>query len=108
MNNALPPRPMNKPRMTQVYFFQHLGIIAYRVTNNETEWTLMKIEDPQTLARRFISRAAFEQEYQPLQPSSWYQVNHKRFELIEAYDAGNDMPGAEEWKKFITGLDSRQ
>lgn len=64
----------------------------------------MKIEDPLTLARRFISLAAFEQEYQQLQPSYWYQVNHKKFQLIEGYDAGNAMPCAEEWEQFMKGL----
>ncbi len=100
MNSTLTPHCLNKPRMTQVYYFQHLGIIAYRVTNDETEWILMKIEDPQTLAMRFISPPAFEQDYQHLQQSSWYQLNHKRFELIEAYEAGNAMPCAEEWERF--------
>jgi hypothetical protein len=98
---------MNKPRMTRVYYFQHLGIAAYRVTNDETEWAFMKIEDPSTGARRFITLAAFEQEYQHLQQSSWYQLNHKRFELIEAYHAGNAMPGAGEWQRFVEDLNSR-
>ncbi|MGE9314248.1 hypothetical protein ACLOAU_21515 [Niabella sp. CJ426] len=99
---------MNKPRMTQVYYFQHLGIAAYRVTDGQTDWVLLKIEDPRIKARRFISLAAFEQEYQHLQQSAWYQLNHKRFRLIEAYDAGSPVPGAEEWEQFMAGIDNRQ
>ncbi|MGN7786010.1 hypothetical protein ACTJIJ_15885 [Niabella sp. 22666] len=95
---------MKKPRMIQVYYFQHLGIAAYRVTNDETDWILLKIEDPQLKARRFISLAAFEQQYQHLQQSAWYQLNQKRFALIEAYDAGATMPGAEEWNCIVMNL----
>lgn len=97
-------RPTIKPRLTQVYYFQHLGIAAYRVTNEETDWVLMKIQDPKTRRRRFTSQAAFEQEYQYLQESSWYQLNHKRFELIEAYEADVAVPDAEEWEVFVAGL----
>lgn len=108
MNSAFTPRPVKKPRMTQVYYFQHLGIAAYRVTNDETDWVLLKIEDPQTGTKRFISQPALEQEFIHLQQSAWYQLNHKRFELIEAYDAGNAMPGAEEWERFMAGLNNGQ
>ncbi len=92
--------------MTQVYYFQHLGIIAYRVTNDETEWVLMKIEDPQTLARRFISMPAFEQEYQHLQRSAWYRLNYKKFELISSYETGVPMPNAGEWAQIAADLDN--
>ncbi len=94
--------------MIQVYYFQHLGIAAYRVTNDEKDWILLKIEDPRIKARRFISLAAFEQEYQHVQQSVWYQLIQKRFALIEAYDAGTSMPGADEWEQFVAAIDNRQ